>query len=286
MSIAHVLDLIRCPLCRAPFVAAPGRVRCTTGHAFDLARQGYLNLLGRAAPPHADTVDMVAARSRFLDAGYFGPVSTALAGLIPKPEPTLLDVGAGGGHYLAELLSRRGGRAVALDISPAACRRAARVAGALGAVVADAWAPLPLIDHGFDAVLSIFAPRQPAEFARVLARDGRLLVATPLPEHLAELREALQLLDIQPDKEDRLYAALRPHFTPAGRQEVRLQLSLDPHAVQDVVAMGPNAFHRTADELRGAIESLAMPQSVTGAIAVTAWAPARPGTNCVLYSSA
>ena len=272
MSIRHVLDLLRCPVCRGAFTLEAGRVVCAAGHAFDLARQGYLNLLGRAAPPHADTADMVAARARFLGAGHFGPVTDVLAGLLPGDEPTLLDVGAGDGHYLSPLLARSGGRAVALDISPAACRRAARVDEAIGAVVADAWASLPLVSSGFDAVLSIFAPRHPAEFARVLAPGGRLLVVTPLPDHLVELRKPLRLLAVDADKEVRLYESLSPHFGLVSRQECRSVLQLDAGAMHDVVSMGPNAFHQDPDHLATRIAMLPDPQPVTLSVVVTAWA--------------
>jgi len=278
MSIGHVLDLLRCPLCRAPFTLEPGRVICAAGHAFDLARQGYLNLLGRAAPPHADTADMVAARSRFLGAGHFSAVSTVLAGLLPREEPTLLDVGAGGGHYVSQLLARRGGRAVALDISPAACRRAARAPGAIGAVVADAWAPLPLTDRAFDVVLSIFAPRQATEFARVMAPAGRLLVVTPLPDHLVELRAAFQLLDIAADKEVRLHESLGPHFRLVSRHERRCLLQLEAAAVHDVITMGPNAFHQDPAALTAQINTRPMPYPVTMSVAVTAWTAASVGS--------
>lgn len=277
MSIANVLDRLRCPVCAAPFALGTGHVTCSAGHAYDLARQGYLNLLGRAAPAHADTADMVAARSRFLDAGHFGPVVEVLAGLLPRDEPTLLDVGAGDGHYVAQLLARRGGRAVALDISSAASRRAAQVPGAIGAVVADAWAPLPLVDGGFDVVLSIFAPRQPAEFARVLTPDGRLLVIVPLPDHLVELRTALDLLDVGADKEERLYESLSPHFRLVSRQECRGALHLHAAAVHDAVSMGPNAFHQDPAALAARIQGLPDPQPVTMSVVVTAWAPASVG---------
>ena len=272
MSLADVLELVRCPVCQAQFAREPGRVVCAAGHAFDLARQGYLNLLGRAAPPNADTADMVAARSRFLGAGHFAPVAEVVNGLVSHDDPTVLDVGAGGGHYVSQLLSRRGGRAVALDISPAACRRAARAPGTIGAVVADAWEQLPLTDRAFDVVLSIFAPRQPVEFARVLATGGRLLVVTPLADHLIELREALHLLKIDADKEDLLHAALRPHFDLLSRQECQGLLELNAAAVHDIVSMGPNAFHQDSATLTAQIATLPTPYPVTMSVAISVWA--------------
>ena len=152
---------------------------------------------------------------------------------------------------------------MALDISPAACRRAARAPGAIGAVVADAWAPLPLADGAFDAVLSIFAPRQPAEFARVLAPGGRLLVVTPLPDHLVELRTAWGCWASAPTRRSGCTSpSVRTSVWTAGRR-FEAMLQLDPAAVHDVVSMGPNAFHQDPDALRSRIATLPDPQPVT-----------------------
>lgn len=277
MTITQVLDLVRCPRCASAFDLADRAVRCGSGHSFDLARQGYLNLMDRAAPPNADTADMVAARSRFLGSGHFDPVSDTLADALRELRPTLdpplraLEVGAGTGHYLARLLDAVGGRGVALDISVAASRRAAQAHARLGAVVADVWQPLPLVDHGFDVVLSVFGPRNPAEFARVLRPGGLLLVATPRPQHQVELRAALGLLEIEPDKDERLAATLDTTFRRTGSGECHYQLWLDRAAVADLVSMGPNAFHRTQDELDAQLAQLTWPQPVTVAVAISAW---------------
>jgi 23S rRNA (guanine745-N1)-methyltransferase len=277
MTIEHILDLLRCPLCTTGFTLVGQAARCDSGHSFDLARQGYLNLLGRAAPAHADTAEMVAARSRFLGGGYFDPMSDTIELAVRESNPTLdrplqaLEVGAGTGHYLARLLSAVGGRGVALDISAAASRRAAQAHPHLGAVVADGWQPLPLRDAAFDVVFSIFAPRHPAEFARVLRPSGVLVVATPLPEHLVELRERLGLLQIDPAKDERLATTLDAAFERTGRGECRYALELDQAATADLVNMGPNAFHRSPTELSAQLAELTWPRTVTIAVAVSAW---------------
>jgi 23S rRNA (guanine745-N1)-methyltransferase len=279
MSIEQVLDLLRCPLCTSGFTQVGRSVRCVNGHSFDLARQGYLNLLGRAAPAHADTPEMVRARDQILAAGHFDPLSRALRQAVRESHRSsehplqILEVGAGTGHYLAELLGELGGRGVAVDISTAASRRAAQVVAQLGAVVADGWQPLPLADAAFDVVLSVFAPRNPAEFARVLRPEGLLLVATPLAEHLVELRDRLGLLQIQADKSDRLAASLGAAFDPRGRAEVRYRLDLDAGAVADLVGMGPNAFHRRPNAVTEQLQAMSWPQPVTFAMVVSAWAP-------------
>ncbi len=107
-------------------------MRCASGHAYDLARQGYLNLLGRSAPANADTPSMLAAREHVLSSGAYEPLADALTDAAAGAQ-SVLDVGAGTGYYLAHLMDRGAVRGVALDVSVAACRRAARAHERLGA---------------------------------------------------------------------------------------------------------------------------------------------------------
>ncbi|GAA1433760.1 methyltransferase domain-containing protein [Microlunatus lacustris] len=281
MSVAEVLDLLRCPLCGQAVTDDDGSVRCASGHHFDVARQGYLNLLGTRPPQHADTAAMVAARERFLGAGAYAAVATALVdaartGLqdtrdaLP-PAPALLEAGAGTGYYTAALLEGLGGRAVALDISAAAARRAARAHPQLGAVVADAWSDLPLVTGAVDVVASVFAPRNPSEFARVLRPDGVLVVVTPRSEHLQELRGALGLLEVEPGKQQRLAAGLDDRFARAAELDVAFEAAWSQTTVQDLVAMGPNAFHVDAEEMAARTAALPEPVRCTVSVTVSTW---------------
>ena len=52
--IDAVLDLLRCPRCAARFEIHGRTLRCAGGHVFDVARQGYVNLIGSGQPMHAD----------------------------------------------------------------------------------------------------------------------------------------------------------------------------------------------------------------------------------------
>jgi 23S rRNA (guanine745-N1)-methyltransferase len=281
VSVAEVLDLLRCPLCRQVFTVDGSSVRCASGHRFDLARQGHLNLLGARPPAHADTPAMVAARERFLGGGAYAPVAEALVdaartglrtarGAAPTT-PSLLEVGAGTGYYTAALVEGLGGRAVALDVSAAAARRAARAHPRVAAVVADAWAVLPLGDGVVDVVVSVFAPRNPAEFARVLRPDGVLVVVTPRPDHLQAVREVLGLLEIEPGKQERLATSLAEHFSPAAEVDVRFEDSWPRSVVVDLVAMGPNAFHLDPGELADRTAGLPDLVPTTVAVAVSTW---------------
>jgi len=235
------LDWLRCPHCAAPLTRTPGALRCAAGHSFDIARQGYVNLLGRAAPANADTPAMLEARARFLAAGHYAPLADAVAAATAGAG-RILEVGAGTGYYLARALDAHpDAEGLASDVSPAAARRAARAHPRAAAIVADTWAGLPVADGAVDAVLCVFAPRNPAEFARVLAPGGRVVVAVPTAEHLAALRTRHGLLDVAGDKTDALLAGF-PGWD-AHVRPVRWRADLAADAVADLIAMGPNAFH-------------------------------------------
>ena len=236
------LDWLRCPHCAAPLSRGDHRLTCASGHSFDVARQGYVNLLGRAAPANADTPAMLDARARFLAAGRYAALADAVASAL-SGALRIVEVGAGTGYYLGRALdSLPGAEGLATDVSPAAARRAARAHPRAASIVADTWAGLPLLDDAVDAILCVFAPRNPAEFARVLAPGGRLVVVVPRAHHLGELRADYGLLDVAADKAEALVGSL-PGWRLAALETVERRLELTSDEVADVIAMGPNAFH-------------------------------------------
>nr|WP_245530021.1 methyltransferase domain-containing protein [Anaeromyxobacter dehalogenans] len=253
-------------------------MRCPAGHAFDLARQGYVNLLRGRSPGTGDDADMVAAREAFLGAGHFAPLGAALARAAQAhagPDGIVLEVGAGTGHHLRSVLEALPDRfGLALDLSRHAARRAARAHPRLGAVVADAWEPLPIADACAALVLDVFAPRNVAEFRRVLAPGGALLLVTPAPAHLAELRKPLGLLEVDPDKARRVSEALEGRFALAASESLEWTLSLPRTDVLAAARMGPSAHHTALDVLAARVAGLDEPVRVSAAVQVQVYRPA------------
>ena len=250
MSLDAARGLLACPVCTRPLSAsADGRAwTCDQGHSFDLARHGYVNLLGARPPANADTAEMVAARERVLNSGLYDPIADAVARRLARCS-TILEAGAGTGFYLARALGERDARGVALDVSVAAARRAARAHPRAASVVADTWGTLPLLPGRLSAVLCVFAPRNMAEFARVLVPGGLLVVVTPTASHLAGLRERHGLLGIEPDKDDRLLRSASGYVEAVGRWTVEYAKPASAGVVRDLIAMGPNAFHGVPDDV-------------------------------------
>jgi 23S rRNA (guanine745-N1)-methyltransferase len=202
----------------------------------------------------------VAAREAFLGAGHFEPLAEALAEEAERalgdrterpglPPGCVLDLGAGTGWYLARVLDRLPGRiGLALDLSKHALRRAARAHPRIAAVACDAWRPLPVRDSVAAVVLSVFAPRNGPEIARVLRPGGSLVVVTPTARHLTELVTAHRLLSVDERKEERLAATLDAHLDLERRVEHEWSLDLAAADVANAVAMGPSARHVTPGE--------------------------------------
>ncbi len=268
MALGDVVDVLACPHCHRHLTLQEGAVRCSRGHAFDVARQGYVNLLGSRPPGNADTSAMVLARHRFLAGGHYAPLADAVADA-SRHRRTIVDAGAGTGYYLTHALSMcADARGVALDVSVAACRQAAHTDLRLGAVVADTWQQLPLLDRTVDAVWSVFAPRNFAEFARVLRPGGTVVVVTPGSDHLAELRRMLNLLQIEEGKQQRLFDAATG-FGVVSNEPLRFTLSCSRSDLADLVAMGPNAFHTDPDAIQAKLAGLPEPLEVTASFRLT-----------------
>ena len=276
-----VLPLLACPHCAHSLNrAGGGTVGCANGHRFDVARQGYLSLLSsRSRTDTGDSADMVQARVAFLGAGHYRPIADEVAARVA--EGPVLEIGAGTGYYLGVALDGLRGNGfgaavdaavgIALDASRYAARRAA-ANPAIGSIVADAWSRLPVLDGAVSAVLSVFAPRDPAEIARVLAPDGRLIVVTPEPGHLAEIRSAVGLLEVDPGKSGRLDDAFTGLLRPIDRRQVHAGIQLSRSDIAALVRMGPAARHISPEQIQKSVTELAEITTVTMAVTVSVFA--------------
>ncbi len=261
-----------CPICDAPLSRSGASLRDSAGHTFDLAREGYVNLQPshhRSRGIDGDLPSMLQARRRFLEAGHYAPLLALLAEQVAgaidaraargATGPTsVLEVGCGEGYYLGGVQRFACERAdcahvrfLGSDIAKAAVKLAARAYPDATFFVADLNRRLYVEDASVTVLLDVFAPRNPEEFARVLEPGGRLLVVVPAPEHLASARERLGLLGIEPDKEGKVIERFSAGFELADRQRLAYPIFLGARDLDDLVAMGPNEFHRERREEAG-----------------------------------
>ncbi len=269
MSVSPFTALA-CPLDGAPLQRQGGSLRCANGHCFDIAAQGYVNLLPvqnkRSLDP-GDSKEMVAARRCFLEAGHYQPIADAvaqavLADAVPGRTLTCLDAGCGEGYYLRQLAAAAAAEArplalAGLDISKWAVQAAAKrdlhdarsQAGA-SAAPCTTWivgsnAGLPVLPATLDRVLCMFGFPVYAEFARVLRRGGALLQVDAGPDHLRELREVIYPT-LKPERPAARQAP--PGFEHLGTDSLRFQIHVDGAGpIADLLAMTPHLYRATAE---------------------------------------
>lgn len=241
--MAQNQSLFCCPLCGAPLAKEPQGLSCPGGHRFDRARSGYVNLLppgSKASKQPGDNKEMVSARVEFLGQGHYLPLAQALAQRVAALLPQggrLLDAGCGEGYYDQVIWQQVGGENLQLagvDISKFAVEKAAK-ALPQGEFGVGSLYRLPLGAGSFDLLLNLFAPHCPEEFHRVLAGDGRWILAAPGPRHLWELKAFLY----EQPYENPPLALDTPGFAQTHGQELRYTMALSGEQLWQLFQMTP-----------------------------------------------
>lgn len=257
-----VPSILRCPVCSADLARVEKAYRCINNHSFDIARQGYINLLLSSQRPSkapGDSAEMIADRRAFLDAGFYAPLRARIVEQLAQWQSTLdhhqqiLDLGCGEGYYtvaFAEALYRN---VVGLDISKPALAVAARRSDKVTWCVGNSRA-LPLHDKYFDTVLNIFCRPHWREIARVLRDDGVLLFVGPGANHLRELREVLYE-NVTTHESETFDDAAANGFEQPQTETLEFPLVLQQPEIMQLARMTPHYWRATA-ERRAHLEQL------------------------------
>ncbi len=248
-----------CPLCSEPLTLIERTYRCSHSHSFDLAKEGYINLLPvqhKGSKEPGDNKDMMLARRQFLDSGHYHPLRKRLGMLLNKhilpvkekssppdtltlsPQHTLLDIGCGEGYYTAFLANELNtSRCYGLDISKSMIRSAAKRYKNTHFLVASSQR-LPFLDASLDAITRIYAPCDPTELSRTLKQGGIFITVTPAARHLYQLKEKIY-------NDVRLHESLAenlPQFSLIDENRLSYSMSLNSQDATTLLQMTPFAW--------------------------------------------
>lgn len=231
-----------CPVCGQKLECEKPAWKCAQGHSFDVARQGYVNLLAvqqKHSLHPGDTREMVLARRDFLQAGYYKPIAQKLRELLFRFAPhaeSILDVGCGEGYYLSSL---RATDPWGIDISKEAVRYAAGADKSAHFLTATA-SHLPFEDGSFDCVLSMFALTVESEFSRVLKEQGVFIQVLAGAKHLTALKRVIYPTLVEKKKN------LQPElsgFSLLHHEVLTFDFHLDsPEMIQNLLCMTPHVW--------------------------------------------
>lgn len=267
---------IACPVCHLPLEMTENlkSLTCANGHLFDMAKQGYVNLLlsqQKKSKHPGDTPEMVAARTRFLNKSYYAAIADKLESLIlsyiatleasPKnsaEELNVCDIACGEGYYTQRLHNKLGAEysltTTGFDISTPAIKAASKRDKHLQWIIASG-SNIPVSKQSQDVLSCLFC-RVDFEGAAKIAKPGALFVIAETGQnHLIELREKLydQLKDEvikQPLSE---INGFRLQSRETLSTSVNIQNSED---LEDLLMMTPHFWRVKADK-KAALRELA-----------------------------
>ena len=265
-ALRSTRDNYKCPSCGLALTlnanSQPKTYSCSNNHSFDMAREGYLNLLlaqhKRSRNP-GDSDDMIRSRQRFLSAGYYQPLSDAIISQIASSaegfNQSLIDLGCGEGHYMQQLRNASAElKLLGIDISKFAVRLAAKRKMDARLVVDSAF-NIPLFENRIDTAISVFSPISGEETARILKPGGTLIMVGPGEQHLSGLTEII-------------YDKTVPHagnplettgpFSLQESIEIKETISVKGSDIMDLLTMTPYYWHSRPEqqELLAKLEKL------------------------------
>ncbi len=249
--------ILQCPVCRNPLLNSADGYLCSKNHTFDVAREGYVNLLlahKKNSKEPGDSKEMVRSRRRFLNLGLYNRISDGInevvAGNLFKPMKecnfNILDAGCGEGFYLKrlkEFLTQRSGNPFSVeyygvDISKFAVRQATKRDRTIDWFVASI-IDLPFVQSSLDMILNVFSPADFSEFSRVLRDTGKLLIVSPGPRHLNGLRKIIYS-NVREHPTSTVIEDAKGLFSLSSETRINYELELKTgEAIIDLLAMTP-----------------------------------------------
>lgn len=238
-----------CPICKSPLNRSEKTYRCENNHSYDVAKEGYVNLLPvqkKNSKNPGDNKEMIIARRSFLESGHYNPlVDQIIATIDHKENTTLLDAGCGEGYYTGQIANRlKEINILGFDISKEAIKKAAKKYKNDFFFIAG-MTEIPILEKTIHTYLTIFAPVNATEINRVLANNGQVIIVSAGPNHMREIAEEIYESYIPHDYNP--VPVLASHFDLKNKETVTFTITLkDKYEIKSMLQMTP--YYWSSDE--------------------------------------
>ena len=269
----HVMNIIpaqnlACPIDKLKLLKEDNHYQCANGHSFDIAKQGYVNLLPvqhKKSKNPGDSKAMVQARTRFLDAGFYKPIADLLSQIIlhhldNNKDNCVFDAGCGEGYYLQQVINAAHDTNIdtnlsfiGMDISKPAVLAASKRNKRASWIVGTNSQP-PVLDESVDLIFCVFGFHSFDGFKKILKPKAWLILVEPGEMHLQELREIIYTAPSTKKTESK--SNQENNYTLIDRQTLEFQIKLtNNQQILDLLSMTPHLF-RANTEGKTSIESM------------------------------
>lgn len=254
------INFLICPLDSQKFYLEKNSIKCKNGHTFDISKEGYINLLlskKKLPGTLGDTKEMLDSRTEFLLSGYYEPLAEEIKNFGKEfifsrfknkgDSKCIVEVGCGTAYYIENLRKAIESEKVdtftylGTDISKTAVKFASKRIKDVTFLVCDTYSSIPIETGSVALILNVFSPRKIKEFKRLTSENGGVLVVIPNEDHLSEVIEPLNLMKIEPEKEDKIKNIFKKeNFLLIKEKRINYKIDLDSEMIINLIKMGPN----------------------------------------------
>lgn len=249
--------LLSCPICRKEMtISKLASLACSNNHTFDVAKQGYVNMVTRPVKSNYDK-DLFKARheiimtSQLYDSLHHRISKVLNENIMDTSNHNyIFDAGAGEGSHLVKILNQLTNHltGVGIDLSKEGIRLAASTHQAIW-FVADL-ANIPVKNKSFQVILNILSPANYQEFDRVLADDGIMIKVVPGSNYLKELRTVLFSKEEKATyNNDKTVSLFKEKYPVVEIENVTYTRQLTRHELEHFIQMTPLAWNMDRNQI-------------------------------------
>jgi 23S rRNA (guanine745-N1)-methyltransferase len=258
--------IFQCPICSAAMgIVEQKSLICKNNHTFDLAKQGYVNLVTHPLATKYDK-ELFESRKLIAESGFFEPLCQTIVELITKEglyadRPIkILDTGCGEGSHLSSIKEKLHSQkisevvGVGVDLAKEGILAAARSFSDLIWCVADL-ANSPFKDNTFDVVLNILSPSNYVEFNRLLSDSGIVIKVVPRKDYLKELRDVFfDESNKQSYSNQNIVERFNANFDSFDKQSLTYTFTLNPSLLPHLIRMTPLSWAASEAKVQAILE--------------------------------